>query len=245
MRYRGAIAALGTLLTVLSVGAGKADDTKPGEPKKPDSGKFILTIQGMKAGTDAFKFDAEGGSEATVAIDIAGQSQKFTVSVKAKGGKMTGFGADAGPTNHFTATVEGGKARVRINDGAADAQEVPAGALPFGNFSPHLLNGVLAAYDDKKAGAQPVTLLQIEGLPNGQIVSLKAKLASKGGKEKKVAGKPLQVTAYSLTLDAGGTDIEILLYANADRRLLAWDVPSQQYTAIREGFEDVLKGAEK
>lgn len=241
MRNLSRIAAIGALVAALSIGAAGADDTKkPDEPKKPDAGKFILTIQGTKAGTDTFKFDADGGSEATVAVDIMGQSQKFTVSVKAKGGKMTGFGADAGATNHYSATVDGDKARVRINDGAADAQEIPAGALPFGNFSPHLLNSMLASYDAKKGGGQPVTFILIEGLPNGQLVTLKAKLTSKGAKEQKVAGKPLQVTAYALTIDAG-SEVEVKLYANADQRLLAWDVPSQQYTAVREGFEDVLK----
>ena len=51
----------------------------------------------------------------------------------------------------------------------------------------------------------------------------------------------MQVSEYEMTIDAGGREVVMKLYANADRRLLAWDVPSQSFTAVREGYGDVLK----
>ena len=61
--------------------------------------------------------------------------------------------------------------------------------------------------------------------------------------EKKVDGKSVSITAYSLVVDASGTQVEIKLHADADRHLLAWDVPSQGYTAVRDGYQDLLKPA--
>lgn len=218
------------------------DAKKPVETKKPDAGKFNMTIQGTKAGTCTFKYDADGGSEATAEVDFGGQSQKFTVKVKAKADKIIGFSADAGKENHFTATVEGGKAKLSVNDGAVDTQTLAAGAVPFGNFSPHLINHLIAAYDAKKAGAQPVSMVLVEGLPGGQLVVIKGKVTSKGAKDQKIDGKTVAVTSYLLVVETPAGEVEIKLYANADKHLLAWDVPSQKYTAVREGFEDVLNG---
>jgi hypothetical protein len=213
------------------------------DAKKPDSGKFTLTIQGAKAGSCTFKADSEGGSEADIAIEIAGQKQNFKVSVKAKDGKVISVGASAGPTNHYTAVIEGAKAKVSINDAAPDTQSVPAGAIPFGNFSPHLLNHLLAAFDTKKGGVQAFDLLMVEGLPNAKFMSLKCKLSIKGTIGRKIAGKPMQITGYDLVLQAGATEVEMKLFANSDRHLLAWDVPDQGYTAVRDGYEDIMKAA--
>lgn len=228
---------------------------KPDESKKPDAGKFNLILMGKKVGTTTFKFDADGSSESSGEVEFNGQSMKGKVTVKMKGGKLVGFGADAGPTNHFTATIEGDKAKVSKNDAAPETQSFPAGALPFGNFSPHLMNYVLAAYDPKKSeksdkpdatkpakpAAQTVTLALIEGLPGGQIVTIKGKLTEAGTKEVKIDGKPVAVSRFNLVIEANGQDIEVKLYANAGKRLLAWEVPSQSYTVTREGYEEILK----
>lgn len=245
----------------LSMTAWADNPQKPDEAKKSDSGKFNLTVMGKKVGTTTFKFDADGGSESSSDVEANGQSTKVKVTVKAKAGKMVGFGADAGPSNHFTATIEGDKVKIAINDAAPATQSLAAGALPFGNFSPHLMNYVLAAYDPKKADkpeaakpdskpdttkpakpvTQTITLALIEGLPGGMIANIQAKLTPTGTKEVKIDGKPQTVSLYDLVIAAGGQDIPVKLYANADKRLLAWEVPSQSYTAIREGFEEILK----
>src|SRR5262245_6416054 len=169
-----------------------ADDTK-----KTDSGKFNMTIQGVKSGFATFKFDSSGNCDADVAIDIAGQNQKIKMTVKAKDGKVYNVAASAGAANRFTAALEGSQAKLSINGDAATPQPIPAGALPFGNFSPFLLNYTLAAYDAKKGGSQTFDLLLIEGLPNGKFVSFKGKLTNKGTTGRKLAGRPLQVTSYS------------------------------------------------
>jgi hypothetical protein len=226
-------------LLVSTVGASGQTDSKPA--KKPDSGKFILTIQGQKAGTSTYKFDAEGGSEASNIVSANGQSMEFTVSVKSSGGKITSVGADAGKANHFTAAIDSGKAKVSINDGAADTQAVPAGAAPFGNFTPHLMHYVVSGYDSKKGGAQTVQMLMIEGLPNGQLVSMPAKVTVKDTADRKIGDKTVAVTTYNLAIEAGGMQIDIKLLADSDLHILAWEVPSQSYTAVREGFEALIK----
>jgi hypothetical protein len=239
----------------------KPDDAKKvEEAKKADAGKFNLNIMGRKVGSCAFKFDAEGGSEASVDVELGGQSLKYKVNVKRKAGKLVGFGTDAGASNRFTAVVEGEKANVTVNDAAPISRPFPAGSLPFGNFSPHMMNYLLDAYDSKKPGtpaetpskpaeskpaAQVVTLFLVEGLPDGNLMTMKGRLTASRAKEMKVAGKPLTVSVYDLILLAGGQEIEVKLYANAEKRLLAWDVLSQNYMAVREGYEEVLKAGGK
>jgi hypothetical protein len=139
--------------------------------------------------------------------------------------------------------IDGEKAKVSINDAAPETQTIPPRALPFGTFSPHLMNYALAAYDAKKGSAQTLQLVLIEGLPGGQIVSFSGKLTAKGSKQITIAGKPVTVASYAFLLSAGGMEIEMTVYADSDKRVLAWKVPSQNYTAVREGYEAVLKEA--
>src|SRR5258706_16307560 len=105
----GVAAAIISLLPTIA----KAEDAK-----KPDSGKFNMTIQGMKAGNTTFKFDADGGCDADIAIDIGGQNTKVKLAVKAKAGKFNNVAATAGPANKFTAAIEGAKAKLSINGDA-------------------------------------------------------------------------------------------------------------------------------
>ena len=249
----GAVVLLATLGMGTSACA-QQDDTKVAETKKPDSGKFAMTIMGIKAGACAFKFDADGGSVADVDLSIGGQEQKFKVTDKAKDGKMTGFASSAGPSNHFTVDIDGDKAKVSVNGGATKTQSIPKGSLPFGNFSPHLANYALAAYDPKKTASekpggkptpQTVSLVLIEGLPDGDPIAFKAKLLFVRTKDVTIGGKPIAVSTYDLTIEAGGQEIDMKLYANAEKRLLAWDVLSQNYMAVREGYEEVLKSGGK
>ena len=214
---------------------GKSDDAK-----KPDAGKFVFTIQGARVGTCAFKLDARGDSDATIEVTLGGQEKKYVVTTHSKAGKMTAFSAEENSENRFTASIDGTSAKVSINGGANSSQDVPAGLLPFGNFCPHLLSYTLAAYDVKKGGSQPFTVAMVEALPNAQIVTMKIKLAAKGSREVKVEAKPVTIKTYSLAIDANGTTVALNLFAAADGRILGWDVPSQSFTAVREGYESSI-----
>jgi hypothetical protein len=214
---------------------GKSEDAK-----KKDTGKFAFTIQGMKVGTCSFKLDATGASEATIEASLGGQEKKYVVKTSSKAGKLTGFSSEENADNRFTATIDGASAKVSINGGANSSHDVPVGVQPFGNFCPHLLSYTISAYDAKKGGAQPFNIAMVEGLPNGQIVTMKIKVTAKGSREIKVVSKPVTVKTYSLDIDANGTTIALNLFADADGRVLGWDVPSQSFSAVREGYEPAV-----
>src|SRR5262249_25719413 len=109
MRIRITLSAIISVAALLTPTLSQADDAR-----KPDAGKVTMTIQGTKAGTAAFKFDADGGCDADVAIDFGGQNQKIKIGVKAKGGKVINVSASAGPENRFTAAINGDTANVSI-----------------------------------------------------------------------------------------------------------------------------------
>src|SRR5258706_13720030 len=92
----GVAAAIISLLPAIA----RAEDAK-----KPDSGKFNMTIQGMKAGNTTFKFDAEGGCDADIAIDVGGQNTKVKLTVKAKAGKINNVAASAGTANKISTSL--------------------------------------------------------------------------------------------------------------------------------------------
>lgn len=52
-----------------------------------------------------------------------------------------------------------------------------------------------------------------------------------------VGAQALPVSTYTLAMNAGGREIEMNLSATSDHRLLAWQVPSQSYSAVRVGYE--------
>lgn len=244
MRVSGvrALASMAVAGVVVSCANAQEKQEKAADVSRPDAGKFVLTMQGMKVGTCTFKFDAEGGSVADIDVEAPGaQVPKFKVTVKVKGGKPVAMGADAGPTNNFTITREGGKAKLSVNGGEPTSTEVSEKAIPFGNISPHLINYMLAAYDSKKGGAQSFDLVLIEGLVGPDPITFTGKLESKGAKDVKVGDKTLPVTNYVFMVAAGGEQVEMKFAADKDRHLLAWEVPSQNYTAAREGFEAILK----
>ncbi len=213
---------------------------KADSSKKPDSGKFAFTIQGQKVGTCVFKFDAAGASEGNVEVSLGGQDKKYVVKTSSMAGKLTGFSAEENSNNRFIASIVGTVAKVSINGGAAASQTIPMGLQPFGNFCPYLMTYTVAAYDSKKGGDQTFNMGLVEGLPNGQIATLKMKVAAKGAREIKVDTKTATVKTYSLAIDANGATIAISLFADADGHVLGWDVPAQSFTAVRVGYETVI-----
>ncbi|HZO87478.1 MAG TPA: CocE/NonD family hydrolase [Chthonomonadaceae bacterium] len=206
---------------------------------KPDSGKFLLTIQETDIGMDTFTADAEGGSEADIAISLGGQTNKSHISVKAKAGQLTEIATDAGPAGKFTLTLDGEKGHLKAEGRTLLTADVtlPAHLLPFSNFGPHLLSRLLAAYDLSKGGPQTFDLVLTDAVGPKGVIPLKGTLLSNGAKPMQVAGKKIPVSRYLLTL----MGINIELMADSDGRILMWNVPAQRYVAVRDGYQDLTK----
>jgi putative CocE/NonD family hydrolase len=214
--------------------------TPAGATVAADSGRFVLTIQGTKLGTDTFTIQTDGSSVADVAVTIGGVSQTIHETITIRDGSVKAVSADAGHGNRYDAVVSGGKVTIARGKLPAVYQDVPAHYAPFGNYSPHLMAYVLAAYDAKRGGPQTLDMVLIEGLGPKGFVSFKGSLQSDGARTATVQGKALTVTGYRLTLAGPAGDIQMDLTADTQGRLLAWRVPGQSYLAVREGYEELV-----
>jgi putative CocE/NonD family hydrolase len=223
---------IGALLASACIGAGAA--------VVADSGRFVLTIQGTRLGTDTFTIQADGSSAADVAIEVAGVRQTIHESITMRDGAVTAVSADAGGGNRYDAVLSGGKVTIARGKLPALKQDVPAHYAAFGNYSPHLLAYLLAGYDAKRGGPQALDMVFVEGLGPKGFVSFKGVLQSEGARSVTLHGAPTQVVGYQLTIAGPAGDIQIDLTADPQGRLLAWSVPGQAYTAVREGFEEIL-----
>lgn len=202
---------------------------------KPDAGKFILKVRGMEIGSDTFKTDAQGGSEADEKLSLGGREVAAHISIKATKGRTKRIEADAGGGNRFVVSIEGSAATLAVGDQAAVPVALPANVLPTGNYAPHLMDTLIAEYDAKKGGTQWFKLVETEQVgPNGLAV-VNGKLTSDGTKNAAIHGKPAAFNRYKLVL-AG---IETELTADASGHLLLWNVPAQSYFAVRDGYDEL------
>lgn len=237
-RFSGWMLGMGILC--LGSGSVRAD-----RPIKPDSGKFLLTINGSEVGTDTFSITADGGSKGDVKLSV-GQT-KVTISslVKAVKNRLTEITTTAEPGGKFTLTLNGTKGKFRgEGNGQKVEKDVPVAlpSYPFGNYMPHLLVNALAAYDAARKGGQEFDLILADN-----AVGMKGTLSVKGEKTYKVKGKPVKTTRYTLS-DLGNKAISpqavtLELLVDSERRLLLWYVPSQNYSAVRDGYQDLMKAA--
>lgn len=201
---------------------------------KPDSGKYRLILRDNPVGTDTFTADSQGGSECDVALDLAGTKVTTHISVKAAAFHPTRIVTDAHPGGKLTLQIEGKKATATLE--GAKTQSLTLDALenpyPYGNFTPHHLTGLLRAYDSKRGGAQKFNLVAVDS-----GVFIKVTLAAQETKAVPIAGTSVTVTHYLMSIagDIGNVDFD--LKADKEGRVLIWKVPSQQYVAIREGYE--------
>ncbi len=233
---------ISSLSTVLLLGALSTFPPPLRADLKPDSGKFLLSIQETDIGTDTFTTDANGSFTSDIAISLGGQNVQSHSVVKFQAGHLQEITTDAGKKGKFTLTLTGGKAKLTVPGAKPETKDVtfPAHALPFGNFAPHLLASFLAAYDTTKGGPQPFDIVLIDGISPQGPITLRGTLISNGAKPMQVAGKTIPVSRYVLTI-ASAADLDIEILADSDGHILMWNVPSQKYLAIRDGYQDLTK----
>ena len=206
----------------------------PAVAQKPDSGKFILNIQENEIGTYTFKSDAQGGTTYEQKLNLFGNKSDAKAQIQAKGGVITSVNYESKPGGKYALSIADGKAVVTLNGGKPKTQPLKEKLYPFDNFAPHVLSSLLRAYNDTKGGTQKLDILIING-----GVPVKMDVTAKGNKPRKVAGKMVPVLTYTLGIVGGAGKVEIEVYADSDKRILGWNVPSQKYKAWREGYKEV------
>ena len=202
---------------------------------KPDSGKFLITIQENDIGTTTFTSDADGGFTYDEALSIGGTKVADHTVIRAKKGLPTEADVEVVPGGKLHLALAGAKSLLTIGK-TTKPLKLEAPAYLFDNFAPQILTPLLAAYDLKKGGDQKFQMVVVNaGVP------LNATLAGRGEKTRVVSGSPLLVRQYALILPGGVGNIEIEIQADKDNRVLMWNVPAQKYFAVREGYADLAK----
>ena len=209
--------------------------TAQADAPKPDSGKFLITIQENDIGTTTFTGDADGGSTYDEKLEIAGTKISGHTVIKAKKGTPTEADAEYAPGGKLHLTLAGEKSLLTRGKTTKPLKLEPHAYL-FDNFAPQLLTPLLAAYDAKKGGDQKFQIVVVNaGVP------INITLAKTGEKIRVVSGSPLPVTFYFMTLPGGLGKLDIEIQADKDNRALMWNVPAQKYLAVREGYSDLAK----
>jgi putative CocE/NonD family hydrolase len=207
--------------------------------QKPDAGKFILQIQGTQIGTTTFKTDKEGGTTFDQDINLGGNKAKVHAVITATGGKISKVTYEATPGGKYSLNVQGAKSTVSVNGAKEKPFKLADKIYLFDNFAPHVLSGLLRAYDSKKGGAQKLDCLLLNN-----AVPMKVNVTSRGTKPRKAGGKMVSTTNYVLSIAGGAGTVEIEVVIDSDFRVLMWNVVAQKYKAWREGYQDLAKADE-
>lgn len=233
-------AALFLILLALIAASASADRTV-----KPDSGKFTITLQEASAGSETFSIAANGSSKYDETILLGGNKTLIHSSVKVINGKLTEIrteGSQQGKSlGSAVITIQGTKGTMTIGKQPGKAITLPANALPFGNFAPHLLSYLVAAYDVKRGGAQKITLLLTEAITPQGPPAVHGTIDAKGSRQQTVGGKSIQISRYALVLAGRTGDIDTELLTDADGRVLLFRVPGQKLDEVRDGYQELTK----
>ena len=225
----GQFLAIASLIVVLA----------PAFAQKPDSGKFVLNIQDNDIGTYTFKMDAQGSTTYEQSLSIGGQKITAKTQIQAKGGVITSVNYESKPGGKYTLTVAGAKSSASLNGQPPKTMNIKEKLYPFDNFAPHVLSSMLRAYNSAKGGTQKLDALLVN---NG--IPIKIEVTAKGTKPRKIGGKMVPVSNYTLSIAGGAGKVEIEVYTDSDKRVLGWNVPSQKYKAWREGYKEVAAADE-
>jgi len=211
------------------------------DPPKPDGSKFTLVLKGKSVGTDTFRLLPEGCDSDVHFAMTAGQDVQFHQTLKFKKGQFSQVATNAGALGSITISLAGDKSQVKIGDKPAATQKLPAVAYPYGDHSPHLWAYVVSAYDSKKGGEQKFNLLFTEGAGPAGVLVLTASLKAAETSDKQVAGKTIPVTRYTVTLNGPAGPIAMEIGADKDKHILFWNVPAQNYSAVRDGYPSLAR----
>ncbi|HLK59922.1 MAG TPA: CocE/NonD family hydrolase [Chthonomonadaceae bacterium] len=210
-------------------------------PIKPDSGKFVITVQEAPFGNETFKIAADGSSTSDTAISFGGRNVKLHSDLKLKQGQLSEVTTDGGKLGKFTLTVDGAKSTWQAGDQTPHKTTLPDHVFPYDDVSPHLFTYLLSAYDAKKGGAQKFTLLAVSAMPTSGPITLKVSVTALNAKPRELHGKTVALSRYSVVLAGPIGNIDTEVDTDKDGHILFWTVPGQKLVGIREGYEELAK----
>jgi hypothetical protein len=215
-----------------------------------DGGTFQLTIQDAPIGTDTFTAEPSGSSDGTASVSLGGRQVSLHFVTTATNGRLSHLSADGGAQGGYAVTFTGPQSELMIQGGGQSVtshQDFPARLFAFSGFAPHLLSPLVAAYDRVRGGSQRFDIVAVDAVrPGGKLAVLSATLSAIGSPESRViAGKPLRLMHYSLSVPGATGTLEIRLIADDENRLLVWNIPAQKYLAVRQGYEALLHPVKK
>jgi uncharacterized protein len=234
MRHHVPIACLALVMFAAVAIPARADS-----PVKPDEGKFIITLQEAELGSDSFTIKANGEAESRTSVTLGSQKVETHNITTVVNGRTTSIFTEAPGHGEFRLAISGDTGKLTVDEAPKADQKLDSRVFPFGNFSPHLLAYLVAAYDLTKGGPQKFSTLIVDGVgPNG-LPALKMTLTALGAAPRMVAGKQIPVSRYALVIPGpiGNVDTEIDL--DTSGRVLLWEVPGQKLSEVRDGFQDL------
>lgn len=206
-----------------------------------DAGTFTVKLQDTTIATDSFHTSASACSyDEQITL---GSKVKLHAVLTFKRSRLVQAVAEAGSHGTMDLRLDGAKGMISLDGGAAKPITVPSPAIPFGNLTPHLYAYAIAAYDQKKAGPQKLTLLatEIAGKPGGSMVTVGATLNLTGTTQRQIGIKALTVRKYAFTLAGTVGNVDTEIDTDTDGRILLWKVPGQGVTATRSGYEALAR----
>jgi len=208
---------------------------------KPDQGKFIVTIQDADAGTDSFTIKADGSAESMASIDLGGRKLVLHNATSISSGTVSSIESDAPGAGKFQLTIKAGTGKLTIEDKPRPDTKVDAHTLAFGNFMPHLLSFITAAYDLAKGGPQQFPMIVVDGVGPKGVVVLKMTITAIGSKKRNVGGKTILTSRYALVIPGPIGNIDSEIDTDSDGRVLLWSVPAQKLYEVRDGYQALLE----
>ena len=207
---------------------------------KPDSGKFHLIIQENEIGTDAFTISDDGVTDSHVMVMLGTKTELHTILTRTNG-RLSSVMSDAGKSGRFLMTITGNTGIIKVDDKPFKDQKLPDHVYPLGNFSPQTFAFLIEAYNRSMGGAQHFDMIATDGVGPDGLAVVKVTLTLLPVAHRTVAGKPLDISRFSLVVPGAIGNVDTEVDTDSDGKVLLWSVPGQKYVAVREGYEDLKK----
>ena len=241
LRGRLTIFLIRNSLTAASILAALGASPTLADAPKPDSGKFTLLVQGKSVGTDTFRLLPDGCDADITAVFAGDRTVQFHQSISFKKGRMAKFTTDAGSNGTISVTLAGSKSSLRVTDKPETIQKLPEVVYPYGDRSPHLFAFLVGAYDIAKSGEQKFDVVFTEAVGPGGVIVIPVTMKAPESSTKSVAGKSVDLLRFRFTLNTPKEIISMEIVTDKVRHVLLWNVPSQKYTAVRDGFQELAR----
>jgi putative CocE/NonD family hydrolase len=210
-------------------------------PVKPDEGKFIITVQEAEIGVDAFSITTNGVVDGRSSVNLGGHKLEAHNVTTIVNGRTQSIFTEAVGHGKFRMDVKDQTGKITVEDKPHKDQQLALPFYPFGNFSPHLIAYLVAAYDVAKGGPQKFNTLIVDGVGADGVPSLKMTLTSLGAKPRKIGGKTVPIARYALVIPGPIGNIDSEIDTDTTGRVLLWTVPGQKLDEVRDGYQELLQ----